>query len=102
MLTNQRDPEATKAARFASKKSFVSWSGHQYLHGIEEHARRRREIFNLALGMCQTCAVPHPVPWNAGEWHHMQKTFGGRRCDGTCCGVWSCEASHPKKRVKWT
>jgi hypothetical protein len=102
MLENRRDKEATKAAGFASKKSYVSFAGHQYLYGLADHARRRVEVWEQANGMCQTCKKPHKVPLHLGEWHHAQKTYGGRRCDGLCCAQWSCEAGHPKMRVKWT
>lgn len=102
MLENQRDDVATKAAKFYSRKSYVSFAGHIYLHGEKDHHTMRWLIFERVHGMCQTCPVPHYVPWTLGEWHHTQKTFGGRRCDGPCCGVWSCETSHPKPRVQWT
>ncbi len=95
MLSNQRDPEATSAAKFASPKSYVSFAGHKYLYGVIDHGNMRLKIFEQANGMCQLCDAPHFVPWEIGEWSHP-KSWGGRRCDGECCGRWACHESHER------
>ena len=93
MLQNQRDPEATLAAHFSSKKSYRSFAGHWYVYGERDHAWMRTMIYNQAKGMCQLCEIPHFVSWREGQWSHPQ-AFGGKRCDGPCCGKWCCHDAH--------
>lgn len=102
MLENRRDEAATKAAGFHSKKSFISFAGHQYLYGLEDHTMRRVQIFTRAGAICEGCKIPHYVNWDIGEWHHTQKTKGGRRCDGMCCGIWVCKDWHEKHHGRRT
>lgn len=102
MLSNQKDPEATKAAGFSSPKSYVSFAGHVYLYGVIDHGNMRMRIYERAKGMCELCDVPHFVPWEIGEWHHTQKTLGGRRCDCLKCGAWSCREAHVRTHGRTT
>lgn len=98
MLINQRDPQATVAAKFHSHRSYVTFKGHVHLYGLQDHLNMRQRIYERAKGMCEVCPTPHPVDWDAGEWSHEQKSFGGKRCDGMCCGKWSCKPGHRKYR----
>jgi len=98
MLKNQPDKERTALANFHSKRSYVSWAKHVYLYGELDHAEMRMKIYERAKGMCEVCPVPHFVDWNDGEWSHEQKTYGGKRCDGLCCGKWACKPGHRKYR----
>jgi len=105
VLENRRDPEATAKAKFHSVKSFISFRGHVYLYGLQDHLNMRQRIYERAKGMCQVCPKPHFVDWDAGHWHHAQKTFGGKRCDGLCCGVWACAGGHVKEHgrtIHWS
>jgi hypothetical protein len=99
MLKNQRDPQLTKAAGFTNRKSYRTFAGHWHVSGIIDHCSMRAMIFNQAKGMCQTCKIPHYVRWEFGEWAHP-KAFGGKRCDGPCCGKWSCHAGHEKQHKR--
>jgi hypothetical protein len=92
---NNRDPELTRKAGFESKKSYRSFEGHWYVYGLADHRLMRELVFCAASGMCQTCPEPHFVPWDKGKWAHP-KAFGGKRCDGPCCGKWSCHDGHER------
>src|SRR5271156_4270399 len=99
MLRNRPDWDSTIKMGFSSRDSYVSFAGHVYVSGEGDHAYMRTLIYERAEGMCQTCAKPHWVSWLKGEWSHP-KAFGGKRCDGPCCGKWSCHAGHEAKHKR--
>src|SRR4029077_19600551 len=98
----RRDEEATKARKFWHPASYVSNSGHDYLVGRKDKARRRAEIYRQAGGevelitdergevhhsinyrdaLCQGCETPHAVSWYEGEWDHIHGGPCANRCD---------------------
>lgn len=73
------DEEATKARHFVSKFSYVSRrihtdSDHQceYLAGLEDVGKRRREVFERDEWRCVNCAKK--ITWETGHMHHSGNT----------------------------
>ncbi len=111
-FSHRIDREATAKRGFTDPRSFVHQNGHIFVYGMADHEMMRAEIFERAGGVisryadgriwrivganCQLCPISHPVGWFEGEWHHAQKTYGGRRCDGPCCGKFGCRAGHER------
>jgi len=96
VLENRRDEATTKAWGFHSKKSFISFAGHVYLYGIKDHAVMRNDLWERSNGMCEGCHPSHFLDVDTWQWHHAQKTLGGRRCDGLCCALAVCPSWHEK------
>lgn len=121
MLEHRRDDDATAARKFYHPASYISNSGHDYLVGHADKSQRRAEIYRAAGGevelvvdergkvhhsintrsaMCQGCAVPHPVSWYDGEWHHVKEGLTAERCDCAHNGIFVCRDWHRKRHVQ--
>ena len=126
MWEHKPDKEETALRHYVSPKSFVSNTGHEYLYGEADHARRRAEIYmqaggvvvlhwnkkgtkvefgeNLKNAICQGCEVPHEVSWHMGEWDHIEGGRGAQRCDCKHNGRFVCRPWHKAHHVglRWT
>jgi hypothetical protein len=74
----KRDPEATAAAKFLDKRSYVSLDGHEFLFGPDME-KRRYEVIERDHQHCVLCG------WLAshdfGEIDHIKKrSQGGCEC----------------------
>lgn len=121
MIENQKDKEATKAARKAKEihaPSWISIAGHVYLENpVDTHALRE-VVIHTARSKCAICGEYCP-PWD-GDVDHVKSGRPFQRCwchfrplaDGTICtnvqwvhGMFSTEPCHRNKHnreVKWT
>src|SRR5262249_44736177 len=93
------------------KHTHYNKEGHEFLYGVQEHAKRRIEIFEQAGGkvhveldaegnieavytekpaMCQLCENGHAVSFEDGNWVHLEK----RHCDCKECGCYACKEKH--------
>jgi hypothetical protein len=73
------DAEATALRNFASKYSYVSRRIHpgtdhqcEYLAGLEDVGKRRREVFERDEWRCVGCAAP--ITWETGHMAHGGNT----------------------------
>src|SRR5277367_2720927 len=118
MLENHKDKEATKAAGFQDKRSWISIAGHQYLRGKDRSALRHA-VFDFFKGKC--CICGRATGEDNGD---MEHEVGGRplaRCDcfhtrlangvhhtnvRWICGMFGLSPCHRKKhnrepQLKW-
>ena len=104
----KRNVGATEYARnnlglFKDKRSFIGFIAgepdipHEILYGKDKE-HRRYDIFQQSKGMCVLCSIPHFVPWEEGEWHHLKGGLTGR-CDCKHNGAWICRAAHRRLHV---
>lgn len=105
----ERKKKPLRSRRHA--KAHYNKDGHEFLYGVDAHAKRRIEIFEQAGGkvfierdgegkvervsterpaVCQACETGHPVSFEDGHWIHTQK----RHCDCLNCGIYGCKPGH--------
>ena len=108
MLVNSRDYEATRARRFLSRNSYVSFRVHpgtkhccQYLKGKDVEPMRLH-IFERDKGKCGVCGAYYG--WAFGEMDHIEGGYGPQRCDCAENLRWLCPKCHRTKHhrdIQW-
>jgi len=104
----KRDEQATKAAKFLNRESWIGKRLHpgtnkpcQYLKGRDVEFVRMR-VFERDKGRCRACG--RLVDWDWGELHHLVGGLGLQRCWCEANLAWSCASCHRKEhvQVQWT
>lgn len=113
-----KDEQATKAANFLDRRSFVSLpkvtphtngaaEPHFLLYGKDkgpiraEIFRRNRQENQSDVSRCWNCGVPcyEKNDFYRGEWHHVN-SGAGERCDCVENSVVSCAKCHRAEHVQ--
>ena len=71
------DRDATEAANFVDKRSYITHEGHQFLFGADLR-ERRQEVYDRDKGICQGRDCGKRVSWNVAHMHHRQGGLVGR------------------------
>lgn len=94
-LRMRRDMEATKAARFLDRESYIDLRGRKHLRG-EDMSIQRAAVYSRDNGVCQLHALPNHFRWDEGEVDHiLSRGRGGT--DDLDNLRWVCRTCHAKK-----
>ena len=95
------DRDATYAAGFVDKRSWVHRDGRWILAG-EDKRQARREIFVRDGFKCVYCG--RSVTWESGHWHHLRRKERVRD-DRPISGETACEPCHRQqhgREIQWS
>lgn len=93
------------------RKTHLNRDGHEFLSGVQAHAKRRIEVFEKQGGrvhveldaegdietvytehpaICGVCETGHEVSFEQGHWIHLES----RHCDCVSCCTFGCKPGH--------
>jgi 5-methylcytosine-specific restriction endonuclease McrA len=96
VLANRIDRAKTKKRKYLDENSYVAFSGHEYLYGLDVEPRRW-QVYNSQNGTCAYCE--EKVTWKLSQLHHIEGGYGSQRCWCLHNLEILCKDCHKKKHV---